>query len=83
MNMALLQVRNFPDYMYDELVLYAKNEHRSVAQQTVVIIKAALGGQDKKKEKRQELLRNLLEEKPEISDGYPSPADLIREDRER
>ena len=81
--MALLQVRNFPDDMYDELAKYAKNEHRSIAQQAVVLLRSALGEQDKLKKKRQDLLNSMIKEEPVISGNHPSPADLIREDRER
>jgi len=81
--MALLQVRNFPDDIYEELILYAKSEQRSVAQQTVVILRSAFKEQSNLKRRRQELLNSLLEEEPVISGDYPSPADLIREDRDR
>jgi len=81
--MALLQVRSFPDDAYEELNVLAKKEQRSVAQQTIVLIRAALGEQEPRKARRQELLRGLLDEPPEISGDFPTPADLIREDRER
>ena len=81
--MAMLQVRNFPDDVYDELALHAKKEHRSIAQQTVVMLRSSLGEQDNLKMKRRELLRTLLEADSVITGDYPSPADLIREDRER
>jgi plasmid stability protein len=81
--MALLQVRSFPDDVYEELNMLARKEQRSVAQQTIVLIRSALGKQDQRKTLRQELLTGLLEEPPAISGDFPSPADLIREDRER
>lgn len=81
--MALLQVRNFPEDMYEELALHAKSERRSISQQAVVMLISALGEQGSLKRKRQELLNGLLEEEPVITGDYPSPADLIREDRDR
>ena len=81
--MALLQVRSFLDDIYEELNILAQKEQRSVAQQTIVLIRSALGKQDQRKTLRQELLTGLLEEPPAISGDFPSPADLIREDRER
>ena len=81
--MALLQVRSFPDDVYEELNMLARKEQRSVAQQTIVLIRSALGRQEQRKTLRQELLKDLLEEPPTISGDFPSPADLIREDRER
>jgi plasmid stability protein len=81
--MALLQVRSFPDDIYNELTILARSEHRSVAQQTIVLLRSALGEQEQRKKKRQEFLRSLLEEKPVMTGDYPSAAELIREDRER
>jgi len=81
--MALLQVRSFPDDAYEELIILARKEQRSVAQQTIVLLRTALGEQEQRKARRQELLKDLLEEPPEISGVFPAPSDLIREDRER
>jgi len=82
-NMALLQVRGCPDDVYDTLNSLAQREHGSVAQQTMILLRSALGEQEQRKARRQELLCALLEEAPMISGDYPSPAELIREDRER
>jgi len=79
--MALLQVRSFPDDIYDALNSLAQREHRSVAQQTIVLLRSVLGEQEQRKARRQELLCALLDEAPMISGDYPSPAELIREDR--
>ena len=38
--------------------------------------------QEQRKTHRQELLKALLDEPPEIPGDFPAPADLIREDRE-
>ena len=81
--MALLQVRGFPDDIYEELNTLAKNEHRSVAQQTIVLIRSALGKQEQRKLIRQRLLQELLEKPPVLTGDYPSAVDLIREDRDR
>jgi len=37
--MGYLQVRDFPEDLHGELKLLAKNEHRSVSQQTIIAIK--------------------------------------------
>ena len=81
--MALLQVRSFPDDIYNDLALVAKREHRSVAQQTIVLLRSALGEQDQRKLRRQEFLRELMTEPPVMTGDYPSAADLAREDRDR
>ena len=81
--MALLQVRNFPDDVYEALKALAKRERRSVSQQVIVLLKNVLEEQEERKIQRLELLERLLEEPPISTTGFPSPADLIREDRER
>ena len=81
--MALLQVRNFPDDIYEALNVLARKEQRSVAQQTIVLLRTALGEQEQRKTLRQELLEEMLDEPPELTSDFPLPADLIREDRER
>jgi len=81
--MALLQVRNFPDDVYEVLNAHARREQRSVSQQTIVLLRSALGEQEQQKIRRQELLKGLLEEPPVLTGDFPSPADLIREDRDR
>ena len=81
--MALLQVRGFPDDVYDSLSTLARKEQRSVSQQTIVLIRTALGEQEQRKKQRQALLEGLLEEPPVLTGDYPSPADLVREDRDR
>lgn len=81
--MALLQVRNFPDHIYNELTLLAQKEHRSVAQQALVLIESALDEPEQQKKSRMKLLQNLIRSEPEIPGDFPNPADLIREDRER
>lgn len=40
--MPALQVRDFPDDLYEELKLYAATQHRSVAQQTIVAVEQML-----------------------------------------
>ena len=81
--MALLQVRSFPDDLYEELKMLAQQEQRSLSKQIIVLLKTALSEQEQKKTLRQELLKGLLEEPPVLTGDYPSPADLIREDRDR
>ena len=81
--MALLQVRNFPDDVYNSLALLAKSEHRSIAQQTIVLVTTAVYSDNQKKKQRQELLKELLGAPPVLSGDHPSPAELIREDRDR
>ncbi|WP_449316228.1 ribbon-helix-helix domain-containing protein, partial [Rubneribacter sp.] len=40
--MPALQVREFPDELYDELKEYAASQHRSMAQQVIVAVEQML-----------------------------------------
>ncbi len=44
--MPALQVRDFPDDLYEQLKAYAASQHRSVAQQTVVAVEQMLSAAD-------------------------------------
>ena len=44
--MPALQVRDFPDDLYEQLKTYAASQHRSVAQQTIVAVEQMLAHQD-------------------------------------
>lgn len=43
--MPALQVRDFPDDLYEKLKEVAAREHRSVAQQTIVAVEAMVSGE--------------------------------------
>ena len=43
--MPALQVRDFPDDLYEKLKELAAREHRSVAQQTIVAVEAMVSGE--------------------------------------
>ena len=44
--MPALQVRDFPDDLYEQLKAYAASQHRSIAQQTIVAVEQMLGAAD-------------------------------------
>lgn len=81
--MALLQVRNFPDDLYEELAAKAKRERRSITQQVIVDIRLGVRGDELAIRRRRDLLNKLMNEPRIITGDYPSPAELIREDRDR
>ena len=81
--MPLLQVRDFPDDIYAEISFAARKEHRTIAQQTIVLIQKGLGREETNKERRRRLIekcnaRVIPDEVKAIDD-----AALIREDRRR
>jgi plasmid stability protein len=80
--MPTLQVRDLPEDVYVQLNYLAEKEHRSMAQETIVMLKEGIVSRLGNKERRKKLLEtaNVLD-----IDGatLPDPVDLIREDRER
>jgi plasmid stability protein len=78
-----LQVRDLPEHLYRKLVEKAASEHRSIAQETVVLLEKALEMETEKKAVRQKLLERILRKPPADPKIIPDPVDLIREDRRR
>ncbi len=81
--MTLLQVRSCPDDVYESLSRLARAEHRSIAQQTVVLLRRALGMESARRERRRALLLELASIHVDIPAGFPEPEMLVREDRDR
>ena len=79
--MPTLQVRDLPEDVYLKLSLVAKQENRSLAQQTIVLLKESLSLDINNKIRRQVLLTKLAAKKYPKTDIDASA--LIREDRER
>ena len=92
--MPTLQVRDLEQDLYDRLCAVAKREHRSIAQQTVVFIEQGLDGhmrtkpqwkidEEERIAQRRELLQSLCKRPLCVDpDGFPSAAELVREDRD-
>ncbi|MBR4159081.1 MAG: hypothetical protein IKT97_03370 [Spirochaetia bacterium] len=81
--MPSLQIRNLKQDMYDAIVALAKEENRSIVQQSVVLLRSALNIETKKMQ-----LRDALETFNSIQikkshHRFPSSEKLIREDRDR
>ena len=80
--MPTLQVRDLPEDIYIKLNLLANEENRSIAQQTIVLLREGLGLHKNNKLRRKALLEELANKK------YPNikridVIHLIREDRDR
>jgi hypothetical protein len=82
-NMPLLQVRDFPADIYEEISFEAKRENRTIAQQTIVLIKKGLGEEISLKEKRRLLIEEIMKRDVPESAKAIDPVKLIREDRDR
>ena len=83
--MSSLQVRELPENIYSLLKRRAEAEHRSIAQEAIVLLAKGLDTSISPKVRRTKLLQKIAEE-PGLSGGTVSkldPVELIREDRER
>jgi len=81
--MPLLQVRDIPEDLYNELSKVAKQDNRSIAQETIVLLRSALKLDTERVKRRKELLAEAKAMNIDNADKLPDPVDLIREDRER
>ena len=94
--MPALQVRDFPEELYEELRLCAQREHRSIAQQAVVAVQKYLAKQDgyegftpdslvgtDYRERRNKVFERIdLLPQLDVSEGFPLPEEMIREMRD-
>ena len=83
--MASLQIRKLPENIYFLLQQRAEAEHRSIAQEAIVLLAKGLDTSTSPKERHARLLQRI-EEKAELNSGTAAklnPVGLIREDRKR
>ena len=83
--MASLQIRKLPENIYFMLQQRAEAEHRSIAQEAIVVFAKGLDKSIAPKERRTRLLQKI-EEEAELNSGTVAnldPVELIREDRRR
>ena len=83
--MASLQIRKLPENIYFMLQQRAEAEHRSIAQEAIVLLAKGLDTSTSPKERRARLLQRI-EEEAELNSGTAAklnPVELIREDRRR
>jgi hypothetical protein len=81
--MPLLQVRDFPADIYEQIKFIAKCQHRTIAQQTIVLIKDGLEKEIPNKERRLKALeRSRNRFVPEEAKDFDF-VKAVREDRNR
>ncbi|MCK5132359.1 MAG: hypothetical protein KAR40_09450 [Candidatus Sabulitectum sp.] len=80
--MPTLQVRDLPEDVYVSLVMLAEKESRSIAQQTISLLKDALGLHANNKMRRKALLARIATKTFPDSTMVDSVS-LVREDRDR
>ena len=81
--MPLLQVRDFPKDIYDEIKFEARRENRTIAQQTIVLIKKGLGEEISNQERRRRLFEEIKRWSVPEEAKKVDAVKLIREDRAR
>lgn len=81
--MPTLQIRDFPQELYDQLTVLAEKEGRSLAQQALVLLEEALSDSIKRKKKMNALQR--LDDMRSHFNGITMEdvVAAIREDRDR
>ena len=83
--MASLQIRKLPENIYFLLKQRAEAEHRSIAQEAIILLAKGLDTSIAPKESQTSLLKKI-EEETELKSGTAAkfnPVELIREDRKR
>lgn len=81
--MALLQVRDFPQDLYALLAIKAQLENRSITQQTIHMLKEGLIEKSEQVSSRAAVLNSISQMNLTMNKNVPSPAELIRQDRDR
>ncbi len=79
--MPTLQVRDLPQEIYNKLNYLAEKEHRSLAQETIVLLKEGVDKRLDNQNRRKKMLESFQGLGVDTN-GLPSAADLIREDRD-
>jgi len=81
--MPLLQVRDFPQDLYERLAQVATAERRSIAQQATVLLGQALTSPESALSRRQRVLAEATELAHSMPPNDLDPVVLIRQDRDR
>ena len=81
--MPLLQVRDFPADIYQEISFEARRQNRTIAQQTIVLIKRGLGEEISGKERRRLAIKKTKERNVPTKAKSIDHVKLVREDRDR
>jgi antitoxin FitA len=80
--MPTLQVRDLPEEIYTQLNYLASKENRSLAQETIVVLREGIVTKLGNRERRMKLLDTRIDLGID-GDSLPDPVALVREDRER
>ena len=83
--MPSVQIRDVPEPLLRRLRVEARKQHRSLAQQALVLLANSLNVELDPRQRRQQVLSATVTEIREAAAGYelPDPGALVREDRSR
>jgi len=81
--MPLLQVRDFPDDIYEEITYEARRQNRTIAQQTIVLIKKGLQQEISNRERRHLAIERTSARDIPFDAKSMDYVKLIRQDRDR
>jgi hypothetical protein len=81
--MPLLQVRNFPEDVYEEITFEAHRRNRTIAQQIIILIKKGLGEEMSNKERRRLAVERTFSRNVPQNAKFVDYVKFVREDRDR
>ena len=81
--MPLLQVRDFPEDVYEEITYEAHRQNRTIAQQTVILIKKGLNKEIPNKERRRMAIERTNNRNIPQNAKNTDYLKFVREDRDR
>jgi hypothetical protein len=81
--MALLQVRDCPDDIYQKITRAARRDKRTIAQQIIVMLENSLGQDSSNQERRMKVLDRIHNRDVSAKAKEVDAVVLIREDRDR
>jgi hypothetical protein len=81
--MPLLQVRDFPEDIYGEITFEARRQNRTIAQETIVLIKKGLGEELSNKERRRLAVERSFSRNVPKHVKAVDYVQFVREDRDR
>jgi hypothetical protein len=81
--MPLLQVNDFPEDVYEEITFEARRQNRTIAQQTVILIKKGLSEEASNKERRRRAVERTFSRQVSPNAKRVDYLKLVREDRDR
>jgi hypothetical protein len=81
--MPLLQVRDFPEDVYEEITFEAHRRNRTIAQQTIILIKKGLGEEMSNKERRRLAVERTFSRNVPQNAKLADYVKFVRADRNR